>query len=321
MRKIYLSKFKHQFNIYLEDIIMIKGLAITPPVLGRISIGKIVEKNGKRLPEKDDQFTITSQIQNKDGWVKHPLDEQLRAKAPNQNQKLRSIPVRMIFNDPELNLRAEYSLFDRQTGRLICSGNGETCQRLGQNGIEQHPCPSPDLCPLAQGGLCKPYGRLYVNLDESDEFGTFIFRTTGFNSIRTLAARLRYYHAASGDLLSCLPLQLTLRGKSTTQSYRTPIYYVDLTLRDGINLQEAITSAKQIDEQSKAAGFYQEALDHVARQGYGNASFEVGGDDGLDIVEEFYTDESKPEQSQQTHDLTHVQDIQKGLQQSVQALN
>jgi hypothetical protein len=28
---------------------MIKGLAITPPVLGRISIGKIVEKNGKRL--------------------------------------------------------------------------------------------------------------------------------------------------------------------------------------------------------------------------------------------------------------------------------
>ena len=97
---------------------MIKGLAITPPVLGRISIGKIVEKNGKRLPEKDDQFTITSQIQNKDGWVKHPLDEQLRAKA--QNQKLRTIPVRMIFNNPELNLRAEYSLFDRQTGRLIC---------------------------------------------------------------------------------------------------------------------------------------------------------------------------------------------------------
>ena len=300
---------------------MIKGLAITPPVLGRISIGKIVEKNGKRLPEKDDQFTITSQIQNKDGWVKHPLDEQLRAKAPNQNQKLRSIPVRMIFNDPELNLRAEYSLFDRQTGRPICTGNGETCQRLGQNGIEQYTCPSPDLCSLAQGGLCKPYGRLYVNLDESDELGTFIFRTTGFNSIRTLAARLRYYHAASGDLLSCLPLQLTLRGKSTTQSYRTPIYYVDLTLRDGVNLQDAITSAKQINEQSKEAGFYQEALDHVARQGYGNACFEVGGEEGLDIVEEFYTGEAKPEQNQKTHDLTHVQDIKKGLQQSVRALN
>ena len=56
---------------------MIKGLAITPPILGRISIGRMIEKNGKRLPEKDDQFTITSQIQSKEGWVKNPLDDQL----------------------------------------------------------------------------------------------------------------------------------------------------------------------------------------------------------------------------------------------------
>jgi hypothetical protein len=40
---------------------------------------------------------------------------------------------------------------------------------------------------------------------------------------------------------------------------------VDLTFRDGINPQEEIISAKQIDEQSKEAGFYQEALDDVAR--------------------------------------------------------
>lgn len=309
---------------------MIKGLAITPPILGRISIGKVVENNGKRLPEKDDQFTITSQIQNKDGWVKHPLDEQLRAKAP--SQKLRSIPVRMIFNDPELNLRAEYSLFDRQTGRPVCMGNGETCQRSTNQGIEQHPCPSPDLCPLAQGGNCKPYGRLHVNLDESDELGTFIFRTTGFNSIRTLAARLNYYHAASNGLLSCLPLQLTLRGKSTTQSYRTPVYYVDLTLRDGIQLQEAIQTAKEIDQQSKKAGFNQTALDQMARQGYGNARFEVGTEEGVDLVEEFYTDELvKSEQEQakpkgKAKPKFHqgegfVQDIQKGLQQNVRAVN
>jgi hypothetical protein len=37
---------------------MIKGLAITPPILGRISIGRVVEKNGKRLPEK----TISSPL-------------------------------------------------------------------------------------------------------------------------------------------------------------------------------------------------------------------------------------------------------------------
>ena len=293
---------------------MIKGLVITPPVLGRISIGKIVEKNGKRLPEKDDQFTITSQIQNKEGWVKHPLDEQLRVKAP--SQKLRTIPVRMIFNDPELNLRAEYSLFDRQTGRPVCMGNGETCQRLTNQGVEQHPCPSPDLCALAQGGLCKPYGRLYVNLDESDEFGSFVFRTTGFNSIRTLAARLRYYHAASNGLLSCLPLQLTLRGKSTTQSYRTPVYYVDLTLREGIHLQEAIQMAKEIDQKSKLAGFNQNALDQMALQGYGNSQFEVDSEDGMNVVEEFYQGEDG-----RPTDEDRVFNLQQGLQGSVTSLN
>ena len=294
---------------------MIKGLAITPPALGRISIGRVVEKNGKRLPEKDDQFTITSQIQSKEGWVKHPLDEQLRANTP--NQKLRSIPVRMIFNDPDLNLRAEYSLFDRQTGRPVCVGNGETCQRLTNQGVEQHPCPSPDLCPLAQGGNCKPYGRLHVNLDDSDEFGTFIFRTTGFNSIRTLAARLSYYQAASGGLLSCLPLQLTLRGKSTTQSYRQPVYYVDLTLREGISLNEAIIQAKQIDEQSKQAGFYQEALDFTARKGFGNGRMEVDMEEGLDVVEEFY----QPVGGQQIEETQTAFDIQQGLKGSVTALN
>ncbi|MGR2919454.1 recombination directionality factor [Acinetobacter sp. 1125_18A] len=309
---------------------MIKGLAITPPILGRISIGKVIEKNGKRLPEKDDQFTITSQIQGKDGWIKHPLDEQLRTKAP--NQKLRIIPVRMIFNDPELNLRAKYSLFDRQTGRPVCVGNGETCQRQSNIGIEQHPCPSPDLCPLAQGGNCKPFGRLHVNLDESDELGTFIFRTTGFNSIRTLAARLSYYHAASNGLLSCLPLQLTLRGKSTTQSYRTPVYYVDLTLRDGVNLQQAIQIAKEIDQQSKATGFNQTALDQMARHGYDNARFEVNSEEGLDLVEEFYADEHVESGHQSTDSKVKiksklklgecsVQDIQQVLQQSVRSVN
>ena len=295
---------------------MIKGLAITPPTLGRISIGRMVEKNGKRLPEKDDQFTITSQIQSKEnGWIKHPLDEQLRAQMP--NQKLRTIPVRMIFNDPDLNLRAEYSLFDRQTGRPVCVGNGETCQRLTNQGVEQHPCPSPDLCPLAQGGNCKPYGRLHVNLDDSDEFGTFIFRTTGFNSIRTLAARLNYYHAASNGLLSCLPLQLTLRGKSTTQSYRQPVYYVDLTLREGISLNDAIVQAKQIDEQSKQAGFYQEAVDFVARQGFANARMGIDIEEGLGVMEEFY----QPVEDKQIEEVETAFNIQQGLKGSVTALN
>ena len=89
---------------------MLKGLAITPPVLGRISIGKVIEKNGKRLPEKDDQFTITTQLQGREGWLPHPFDEGIRKE---QGGKIRSIPVHLLFNAPELNLRADYTMFDR----------------------------------------------------------------------------------------------------------------------------------------------------------------------------------------------------------------
>lgn len=43
------------------------------------------------------------------------------------------------------------------------------------------------------------------------------------------------------------------------------------------------------------------------------------GEKGLDIAEEFYTDEIK--HLEQVHDPAPIQDIQKGLQQSIQALN
>ena len=189
---------------------MLKGLALTPPVVGRISIGKVVEKSGMRLPEKDDEFTVTSQVQNKDGWVNHPLDQTLR-KTP--EAKLRSIPVRLLFDDPDLNLRANYSLFDRKTGRPLCVGNGETCRRSTLAGVETLPCPSPEGCELAEGGKCKPCGRLNVRIGDEDELGSFIFRTTGYNSIRTLSTRLKYFHAVSGGLLSTLPMELRLRGE------------------------------------------------------------------------------------------------------------
>ncbi|SEF89377.1 recombination directionality factor [Marinobacterium lutimaris] len=267
---------------------MLKGLAITPPILGRIAIGKVVEREGKRLPQKDDQFTITTQIQSKQGWLVHPLDEEFRQA---QGGKLRRIPVRLLFNDPALNLRAEYALFDRDTARPICVGDGEQCRRRSRDGMATHTCPSPDSCALAEGGRCKPYGRLNVIIGDDDPLGSFIFRTTGFNSIRTLAARLEYFRAISGDRLAYLPLELRLRGKSTRQSRGAPIYYVDLTLRDGMSLPETLAEALAIEEAWNNAGLDQAELDQAARQGFANGAFEDQEEDSIDIVEEFYPPE------------------------------
>lgn len=268
---------------------MIKGLAITPPVIGRISIGKVVEKNGKRLPEKDDCFTITTQVQNKDGWLLHPLHAKLVEGSA--NAKIRAIPVKVLFNSSDLNLRAEYSLFDRTTGRPTCVGNGETAKRVTAEGISEVTCPSPDGCEFAKVGGCKPYGRLNVAIEgQEEELSSFVFRTTGFNSIRTLTARLQYFEAVSGGNTRYLPLQLKLRAKSTTQSHRAPVYYVDLCLRDGITLEDAVTQAIAEAVKSDQAGVSIKALEQVARTGLGNGSFEDSEDDVPAIVEEFYSE-------------------------------
>ena len=314
---------------------MLKGLALTPPTIGRIAIGKVVERNGKRLPEKDDEFTLTSQVQHRNGWVLHPLDGVLRAalvsnrRTPSDGEtpppdaqaqtqhppqptthspKLRAIPVRLLFDDPDLNLRANYSFFDRSNGRPLCVGNGETCKRATSAGVQTLPCPSPAACDMAAGGNCKPYGRLNVRVvpdaarqrdadnavsdNHMDELGSFVFRTTGFNSIRTLAARLRYFQAVSGGHLSTLPLELKLRGKSTTLSHRAPIYYVDLVVRSGLTLGQAVSQAKAEAEALLSTGFDQAALDEAARLGFACGAFEESEEEGAAVVEEFYKEES-----------------------------
>ncbi len=274
---------------------MLKGLALTPPAIGRISIGKLVHKHGRRLPEKDDEFTITSQVQHPEGWILHPADAQLRQAAnsnsTNSSTKLRSIPVRLLFDDPDLSLRANYTRFDRASGRPLCVGDGEHCKRSTPTGIQNLECLSPAACPLADDGSCKPYARLHVRIDTEDaqdELGSFVFRTTGFNSIRTLLTRLRYFQAVSGGLLAELPLELRLRGKSTTLSHRTPVYYVDLTLRPGQGLQEVVARAREQRAQAQAMGLDQRALDEAARQGLALGAFEESEEEGGAVVEEFY---------------------------------
>jgi hypothetical protein len=206
-----------------------------------------------------------------------------------EGQKLRSIPVRMLFNDPALNLRADYSLFDRNSGRPRCVGNGETCRRMEKEGVVQHPCPGPDTCPFAMGE-CKAYARLNVVVGdgEDDALGSFVLRTTSFNTIRTIAARLQYFSAVSGGRLACMPLELKLRGKSTAMSHRSAIFYVDLVVRTGITLEQAVAEAIQKDEARKAGGVDQAALDEAARRGFANGAFEDLAEDVPAVVEEFF---------------------------------
>lgn len=218
---------------------------------------------------------------------------------------MHSIPVNLPFNEPELNLRVEYSAFDKTTGRPMCVCNGETSKVVTRNGLETQSCGGLNTCQHQ----CKPYGRLNVKIGDDDDIGTFIFRTTGFNSIRTLAARLSYYQAISGNRLSCMPLELRIRGKSTTQSFRQAIFYVDLTLREGMTLQETVTQAIATDEQRKEFGFNQEALDNAARNGFANGLFEDSEEEVQQVIEEFFPDEAANQSNITHNNATPVQQV------------
>ncbi|MGR6743978.1 recombination directionality factor, partial [Aeromonas veronii] len=195
-----------------------------------------------------------------------------------------------------LNLRAEYSAFDRQTGRPLCVGNGEVARRVGAQGMEEVSCPGPERCAFAGQQGCKLYGRLNLFVEgQGDELGSFIFRTTGYNSVRTLAARLKYLEAVSGGHTRYLPLTLRLRAKSTTQSYRTPVYYVDLTLREETNLTEAIRQAHEAAQRDQEAGLAIDNMEQAARDLLRNGQFEDIDEEVPMLLEEFYPEANTDE--------------------------
>ena len=93
-------------------------------------------------------------------------------------------------------------------------------------------------------------------------------------------------------------MELRLRGKSTRQSHGTPIFYADLTVRNGMDMAEALQSASALDAQRQAAGFDQAALDKAAQRGFGNGAFEDSEEDVSAIVEEFFANPDPASESQ-----------------------
>lgn len=165
----------------------------------------------------------------------------------------------------------------------------------------------PKYCRFAHEQGCKLYGRLNLKVEgQNDELGSFIFRTTGYNSVRTLAARLRYFEAVTGGHTRHLALQLKLRAKSTTQSYRTPVFYVDLTLRDEDTLVEAVSSALQEAEHYRQAGVEIASLEQTARQLLQNGQFEDNEEEVPLLLDEFYPEQTEQPESTQVAKPTNL---------------
>ncbi|MBF4991053.1 hypothetical protein [Methylophilus sp. QUAN] len=298
----------------------IKGLAITTPILGRISIGHREEKNGKVLPVRDDEISITSQVRRGMEYTPHPIEAELlnavEAKA-NAEKKLRSIPVKLMYNNPELNIQAGYSAFESSTGRQLCVGDGVKARRYSKqdNKTNEVECNGPQYCEFAQTYRCKLHARLNVQIDgQDDPMGAFVFRTSGYNSVRTLIYKLQGFYSLFNGKLRGIPLSLVMRAKSTAQSMGQPVYYLDLVLR-GKSPQEAMQIANETAKAEADAGMSQAEFEDTMMAGLKNSAFLETEEDGIDIVEEFfnenddYTTPAAPAASSKSGGLNSLQKV------------
>ncbi|RJR44318.1 MAG: hypothetical protein C4567_04430 [Deltaproteobacteria bacterium] len=199
----------------------IKNLVPRLAERGKVKIGERGEvktsQQGKQFsqPKKLDHFVVTTMQRDAAGRMLPDL-ELMRKLAP-QGGKLKELPVMLLYNDPDINFQTRYACYIGN--RLWCCGDGESAQRLEQDGKYQPvPCPCLRLEASYTGkDKCKPNGTLQVLLQGVDRIGgVWKFRTTSWNSVNSIMSSLKLIQAITGGVLAGIPLKLVLSPKTVT---------------------------------------------------------------------------------------------------------
>lgn len=203
---------------------MIRNLTPRPAEKGRIKIGGLGEERKKKdgsgtymLPVKFDHFEIVTMQRDAAGRFipdKELMDRLMHAQGVN---KLLEIPIRLLFDDVDLNFFTRYSAYSGT--RCVCSGDGEEAQRLGQDGkFAPVNCP----CERLESGYtgqpkCKPLGNLRCLVAGVDSVGgIWSFKTTSFNSVNAILSSLALIKTITTGPLAGIPLMLVLAPKTVT---------------------------------------------------------------------------------------------------------
>lgn len=249
----------------------LKGLAYTVPILGRIAIGHIEKRDGKRIPAKDDFISITTQTKRDGEWKPHPIEHAI--KDGKEDKKLRAIPVRIMFDNTQLSLRERYEAF--KDNRQLCVGDGVTAKRRTPGGVIDCECPGAETCEFGRPHHCKPFGRLMIQIEgQEDPFAGFIFRTRGTNSVRALRARIEGLKSSLGRIAG-LPMMLELKEKASAMSMGTPFYYLDLVFRKpGLEgMAEAIEERDAMEQSLQKVSFDRATYEATVAAGLSNSAF------------------------------------------------
>lgn len=201
---------------------MIKNLVPRLAERGRIKIGEKGEMKtsaqGKQFaqPKKLDHIVITTMQRDAAGRLMPDTD--LMAQINPGGGKLIEIPIRLLYDDIDLDFFTRYACY--KGNRCWCSGDGEEASRLtGENGnYNPVPCPCERQDPMYQGqDKCKTLGTLSVLIEGVNRVGgVWSFRTTSFNSVNAILSSMALIKAITGGPLSGIPLMLVLSPKTVT---------------------------------------------------------------------------------------------------------
>ena len=172
--------------------------------IGKIKIGRKGEtrqgKSGEyRLPEKFDHFEVVTLIKDEHNNF---IPDKIMGSLDSDPKELDII---LLYNDPTLNFYTRYNEY--KGGKRQCSGDGKIATDINDVKLS---C-NPETCPKFISKRCKPNGVLSVILTKSPRLGgVYKFRTTGWNSIRSILSSMMFLQTATGGTLAGIPLKLTL---------------------------------------------------------------------------------------------------------------
>jgi hypothetical protein len=185
--------------------IIIKGFQPSLKEIGKIKIGSKGEERPKagggtfRIPVKFDHFEIVSIIRNEKGNFIRDSVMDVLGESPKE------VDIFLLFNDPTLNFITRYNQY--YGGKCLCQGDGETAKMADGSTIS---C-NPETCQQFAEKKCKPNGILSVILAKSPRLGgVYKFRTTSFNSIRSILSSMFFLSNLTGGVLAMIPLKLTV---------------------------------------------------------------------------------------------------------------
>jgi hypothetical protein len=237
-------------------------------------------------PQKLDHFIITTMQRGEDGnFVK---DAEIHGAI---GDKPKAIPVRLLYDDIELNFQCRYTCYKGK--QRWCVGDGERAARMNGGGKAAiTPCPCERQAPDYTGPeKCKINGCLSVIIDGAATVGgVWRFRTTSYNSTVGILSSLAMIKSVTGGPLAGIPLMMTLTPKTVANPVdgkSQTVFVVGVEYRGGVDELRQVGYDLAMKRQT-----HQIRMDDIEKQARKLLAHEDPVNDE-DVVDEFY-----PEQAQ-----------------------